>query len=257
MTRTRSGRRSSERRGAALAVCLAGLAACSPAPVSPQPGSAAGSAPSAQPAAPVGQATSGWEAGKRGRFHSKRFSLVVPFPDGKTWKIDDRRGEWLVATHAPTSSVLRVRILGDDQPFNRKRCEERARAEDPSLPREHQGQLIEASDARVMPGWDAHSFSIVEPGRAGAPAVAGGARGARPPAASASAPPPAAPILDAHHVIFAAQVRRCLVVHFATRAAGPTAEATVGARLGEISELATLLRFEDETAGPGREPPDL
>src|SRR5207302_616791 len=34
-------------------------------------------------------------------FHSKRFALSLPLPDGRAWRIDDHSHVELVATHAP------------------------------------------------------------------------------------------------------------------------------------------------------------
>src|SRR5207253_11167008 len=62
-----------------------------------------------------------------GRFHSKRFQLSIPLPDGKTWKIDDHSKPELVATHAPTSSRVTVITTTEEELVNRKHCETRAR----------------------------------------------------------------------------------------------------------------------------------
>lgn len=120
--------------------------------------------------------------------------------------------------------------MHDAQPVNRARCAALARAEDPSLPSEERGHVIESSDAVVIPGWDARSLTLLLPSASGE-------------------------AVEAQQLVVAANVRRCLVVHFTTRSADQGAEAVVGARLGELSELLKLTRFDDSTQGPDREAP--
>ena len=203
------------------AVLLALVSACSPAPA-PRPLPAA--APSASAFA---EPSTGWEHGAWGRFHSLRHDVWLPLPDGRGWAIDDHKGEWLVATHAASTSVLRLRSLHEDHAQSHAKCEASARAKDPSLPREDQGRVIATTDD-VLPGWDAHAVALIIP-RQGA--------------------------VEGHVTVFAANVRRCLVVHFATRSSARDAEAVVGVRLGDITDLVRKITPEDERSGPGREPP--
>jgi hypothetical protein len=203
--------------------------ACSPAAAPPAPGPV----PAASGAPIYGAAASGFEGGLTGKFHSKRFDAWLQLPDGKNWRIDDHRGSWLVATHAPSSSSLGLRIYIEDSAINHSRCEARARERDPSLPPESPSQLVEAREQDVIKGWDARSLVQVSVQNRGQPGQ----------------------VVEGHQLVFAALVRKCLVLHLATRAAGPGAEAAVGARLGELSELVRTLRVDDDLAGPSREPP--
>lgn len=43
-----------------------------------------------------------------GEFASKRYGLHLRLPDGRAWRIDDHRGENLVATHALAATELRA-----------------------------------------------------------------------------------------------------------------------------------------------------
>lgn len=62
-----------------------------------------------------------------GKFHSTRFALTVPLPDGRAWKIDDHSRPELVATHEKTSSTLTVLTTLENSLVNRQACEKRAR----------------------------------------------------------------------------------------------------------------------------------
>ena len=101
-----------------LAAALS-LAACGPPPAAPPPPRPSASAP---PPAPPPLSGLPW-----GTFHSERFELLLPLPDGRAWRIDDHRGPWLSATHAASESALVVRSWTEDGRVNRQRCEERAR----------------------------------------------------------------------------------------------------------------------------------
>ncbi|HEX4449008.1 MAG TPA: hypothetical protein VH044_19845 [Polyangiaceae bacterium] len=61
------------------------------------------------------------------RFHSLRFSLTLPLPDGKAWRIDDHSRPELVATHAPTRSRLVLTVFHADTLVGRTQCEDLAR----------------------------------------------------------------------------------------------------------------------------------
>lgn len=62
-----------------------------------------------------------------GKFHSERFQLTLPLPDGKHWKIDDHTQPHLVAKHAGTSSVVTVYTSFERELVNHQACEDRAR----------------------------------------------------------------------------------------------------------------------------------
>lgn len=207
-----------------------GALACSPEPpVQPPP------SPSGAPA-PVNSALlarTGWDDAPWGRFHSRRFSLWLSLPDGKTWRINDHKTSWLTATHAPSSSSLALTSFTEDHAVNRDRCEKLARERDPSLPSESRGRVLSRQEEGVLPGWHARSFVTSE----------------------LKSAPHAVPVdLEGHLVAFAAQVRTCVVVHFATRAVGPDADAVLGARLGEAAGIVRKLERVDELQGPSAEP---
>jgi hypothetical protein len=61
------------------------------------------------------------------KFHSIRFRLSVPLPDGKKWKIDDRAQPELHAVHEATHSRLVLYAWNEGELMNRARCEDRAR----------------------------------------------------------------------------------------------------------------------------------
>ena len=74
------------------------------------------------------------------RYHSLRFSLTLPLPDGKAWRIDDHSREELVATHGATRSRIVVAVFHADGLVGRSQCEELARARD----------LVPSGDARAL-----------------------------------------------------------------------------------------------------------
>ncbi|MGH7294509.1 MAG: hypothetical protein ACRELB_06245, partial [Polyangiaceae bacterium] len=61
------------------------------------------------------------------RFHSQRFALHLPLPDGHAWRIDDHSGPALVATHAPTRSRVVLAVFRADGLVGRAQCEVLAR----------------------------------------------------------------------------------------------------------------------------------
>jgi hypothetical protein len=203
----------------ALAIALASCSPAAPAPSTLAPVASTSSRPTAEPLA-------GWEGGQPGRYHSLRHGAFVPLPDGRAWQIDDHTGDWLVATHPPTTSVLRLRVLREPHGQSKAKCEARARTLDPTLPRVETGRLIVESDD-VIPAWDAHLTAFVVPKKQS---------------------------LDAHLMVFAANLRRCLIVHYATRSSAPDAEAIVGARLADVGDLVRRIVLDDERAGPAPEP---
>ncbi len=135
-----------------------------------------------------------------GKFHSKRFQLTVPLPDGRAWKIDDHREPDLVAVHPPTDSRLTLTVTREPELMNRQRCEERARArgwipKGPLSTVDDQVEQVQAHDARV---W----LAIDRGGTA----------------------------LEGHVFLFAASLRQCLLVHLTTRVP-PNDEAVLASRL--------------------------
>ncbi len=213
-------------------VCLVPLAllACAPAPA-PAPARPAAPAPTAS-AAPASPRT-GWDDLPWGRFRSRRFALWISLPDGKSWRIDDHKNSWLLATHPPSSSSLSLRVYQESEAVNPARCEARAREQDPRLPTEAAGRILERSAAPAIKGWDTRSLVIsVLRSRPGEPLD-----------------------LEGHRVVFAASIRKCMVIHYATRAVGSGAEGVLGARLAESEELVGKIEPWDGLQGPGVEAP--
>lgn len=189
--------------GVAFATLLLLTTGCGGAETAPPPPRAA-LTPTPGPAAfPADEASFG-------RFHSKRFLLSFPLPDGKAWKIDDHRGPQLVATHAPTSSSLQVAITRETELTSRARCEARARElgwvpDGPRAPlttvEEHVQTGPEAYDSRV---WVA-----LQPGKPGGP-------------------------VQGHVFLFGGFLRQCLFVHFATEVPSSHDEDVLAARLALV-----------------------
>ena len=124
-----------------------------------------------------------------GRYHSKRFNLSFPLPDGKAWRIDDHSRPPLFAVHEATGSKVWVLVTQEDDLVNRQKCELRARAlgwvTSPTLTTvdDETATFPEAFDSRIWVALDAKK--------------AGGA-------------------LEGHVYLFGAFIRRCLLVHVAT-----------------------------------------
>lgn len=219
---------------AAAWVGLMGVwAACTPSP-EPRPPNPAAPAPSAS-ASLAGDAATGWDEKNWGRFHSKRFSLWLSLPDGKAWRIDDHRTSWLVASHAPSSSSLSVRVFLESEATNAARCEARARQNDPRLPDEGQGRVLSRELSGALPGWDTRSL-----------------------ATSVTLNKPHEPLdLEGHLAVFSASNRKCMVIHYATRAVGAGADGVLGARIADAEELVRKIEPVNELEGPGQERPSF
>ena len=185
-------------RPARLVLALAGvLAACGDPAPAPPPRTVADAPVSSAPRYPTDDAS--W-----GRYHSKRFLLSFPLPDGKAWRIDDHSRPSLLALHEPTGSRLTVITTQEDELVNRQKCEERARAlgwvTSPTLTTVEDQATIgpEAYDSRIWVALDA--------------AKPGGA-------------------LEGHVYLFGAFIRRCLLVHVSTRIASAKDEDVLSERL--------------------------
>ena len=124
-----------------------------------------------------------------GRFHSKRFQLSFPLPDGKTWKIDDHSKPELFATHAPTSSSVMVVTTNEEELMNRARCETRAR----ELGHVPKGDLttVENEILTHPDAYDSRVWVALDPGRPGG-------------------------AVDGHVFLFGSFLRRCLIVRVTT-----------------------------------------
>ena len=157
----------------------------------------AGAAASAAPRYPADDAS--W-----GRYHSKRFLLSFPLPDGKAWRIDDHSRPSLFALHEATSSRLSLQATQEDDLMNRQKCEARARAlgwvPSTTLTTVEDETTIgpEAYDARIWVALDA--------------AKPGGE-------------------LEGHVYFFGAFIRRCLLVHVSTKVPSARDEDVLSERL--------------------------
>jgi hypothetical protein len=139
-----------------------------------------------------------------GRYHSKRFNLSFPLPDGKAWRIDDHSRPSLFAMHEPTASKVSVFTTQEDDLVNRQKCEARARAlgwvTSTTLTTVDDETTIgpEAYDSRIWVALDAK-----KPGGA----------------------------LEGHVYLFGAFIRRCLLVHVSTTVTSAKDEDVLSERL--------------------------
>jgi hypothetical protein len=138
-----------------------------------------------------------------GKFHSKRFLLTVPLPDGKAWKIDDHRQPSLVARHPPTESRLEIATARDVELMNRAKCEQRARTIGFVPP----GDLATVED-EVHVGPEAYDSRVWV------------AIGAEPNGR-----------VEGHVFLFGAFLRQCLFVHFQTTVPSSKEEDVLAQRL--------------------------
>jgi hypothetical protein len=161
------------------------------------PASSAAVATAAKPAA-FPQEDAAW-----GKFHSKRFQLTVPLPDGKAWKIDDHRQPSLVARHPPTDSRLEIAAARDVELMNRAKCEQRARTSGFVPP----GDLATVED-EVYVGPEAYDSRVWV------------AIGAEPNGR-----------VEGHVFLFGAFLRQCLFVHFQTAVPSSKEEDVLAQRL--------------------------
>jgi hypothetical protein len=186
------------------AVLVIALAACGPPLAAPPPPAPPASAVAPAPApAPLGGLA--W-----GTFHSERFELLLPLPDGRAWRIDDHNGPWLSATHPASESALLVRSWTEDGRVTRQRCEERARLwhtfPDPSRAAEVKARSVDAPG-----GFDTFVSIGVVTGKPEEP-IAGFA------------------------LAFGGRGHRCFAWAYSTLARGPGAAELLGERLATMVE---------------------
>ncbi|WP_438023683.1 hypothetical protein [Sorangium sp. So ce233] len=197
------------------AALLALLPACAAAPAAPPPPPPRTALPPPPPST-LGD-------GELGEYRSERFDLRLPLPDARGFRVEDREGPWLVATHAASSTSLLVRTWREDGRASRAACEARARLWR-DLPRPDRSLTAVERRIDVPEGFD----TVVEIGVADAP--------------------PGAPI-EGFAVAFGGYGRRCFAFIAETRAAGPSAERLVAERLAAVVELSLGgLRLEREVA---------
>ncbi|MFO0660964.1 MAG: hypothetical protein U0165_14200 [Polyangiaceae bacterium] len=174
--------------------------------------------------------STGW-AGRWATFRSKRFGVVLPLPDGPSWKIDDHNTPWLTATHEPTKSSIKLRILLGDEPFTSQRCEDRIRQIEPTLPSRSNKDAVDLGAVDGLSEWDATAFAVIAPHPADKSKTL------------------------ARYLLTAAHVRKCMVIYVSTEASGPTAGAVLGDRLGDVAQgIVARLKLD---AGIETDPPRL
>lgn len=148
--------------------------------------------------------------GAWGTFHSKRFGLYVPLPQGRAWRIDDHASPWLTARHDESRSRLLVRSWPAIELVNRERCERAARAW-VSLPEREGTELIDEHPLAFPPDHDTR----VEVRIAGSPADAR---------------------VDGVVMAFGGWAHRCFAWVYTTQASGRGAEVVVAERLAVMVE---------------------
>jgi hypothetical protein len=138
-------------------------------------------------------------------FHSSRFELTVPLPDGPAWRIDDHHSPFLEATHAATESTLTLGIWGEADLMSRQKCE--ASAREKGLVHDDEMQTV-ADEVVVGPAqYDSHVVVLAVPSPTPHQVTAG------------------------HAFLFGGFLRKCLFVHYATRQRPGEDEMTLSSRL--------------------------
>jgi hypothetical protein len=181
--------------GAVLVACGGGAA-----------GSSGGGGPAIPPMATSKVVGFPNEDGTWGRYHSKRFLLSFPLPDGRAWAIDDKSAPMLVAKHAPTSSSLRVIVTRETELMSRSLCETRARDLG------WVGANLTTVDEQVQTGPDAYDSRVwvaVQPGKPGGP-------------------------IEGHVFLFGGFLRQCLLVDFRTEVEAAKDEDILSSRLAVV-----------------------
>ncbi len=153
-----------------------------------------------------------------GSFHSQRFQLTLPLPEGKAWRIDDHREPELTARHEGTSSRIVLATFREDDLMNRNKCREAAKRR--GLVAE-EGLSLVADEVTVGPeAYDTRIWVAL-----GDPEAAGARR--RAPAAAGPSK------LVGHVFATGAFLRTCIFFHFATEVprGGAAEEAVLSHRL--------------------------
>ena len=148
---------------------------------------------------PAADDRSGFDGKEVTFYRSDRLGLYLPLPDRGAWSIVDedlQESGWLVATHAATTTVVRVHRYQETSLVGRRECEQRATLSG-ELPRaEERGedkgwQTLEDEPVRNPKGWDGWRWVSFEPAPGGS--------------------------LIGHVYLVAGRSHGCLVVHVVTR----------------------------------------
>jgi hypothetical protein len=181
-----------------IAITLFGLLpSCGDPPAAPPPRTSSDVPASSAPRYPTDDAS--W-----GRYHSKRFLLSFPLPDGKAWRIDDHSRPSLFALHEATQSRVSVLATQEDELVNRQRCEARARA----LGWVPSTTLTTVEDQTTIgpEGYDSRIWVALDAAKPGGE-------------------------LEGHVYLFGAFIRRCLLVHVSTKVPSAKDEEVLSERL--------------------------
>jgi hypothetical protein len=165
------------------------------------------------------------------RFHSQRFKLSIPLPDGRAWKIDDHHDRALLARHAPTRSTLTVLTFTEPELMSRQKCMDRAM--EMGLLALHDPLTIEDKTTIGPEAFDTRIWIALE----------------------ARASPTAA--LTGHALLIGGYIRKCLFVHYATEVASEKEEPLLTSRLA-VARLRILggIQLEPFDEAPRAKAPD-
>jgi hypothetical protein len=139
------------------------------------------------------------------RFHSKRFALSLPLPEGHAWRIDDHSRPELVATHDPTRSRIVLAVVRMEELVGRQQCE--ALARERKLVPASRLTTIEDDDTVTQETFDTRVWVALEPLRG-----------------------PGAPIVG-HVMAFGGFLRKCFVFDYSTSVDSAAQEDVLSARL--------------------------
>jgi hypothetical protein len=139
------------------------------------------------------------------RYHSARFSLSLPLPAGRSWRIDDHSGDALVAVHPATRSKIVLATFRTGELVGRAQCEALA----------HDRRLFPAGDVRVLEDetgitqqtFDTRTVVALVPGSG-----------------------PDRPLVG-HVMAFGGFLRKCFVFDFSTEVDGAADEPVLSSRL--------------------------
>ena len=138
-------------------------------------------------------------------FHSARFALSLPLPDGRAWRIDDHSQEVLVATHPPTRSRVTVATFRAEELVGRSQCE--ALARERRLVAREEVRPLEEETGLTQETFDTRTVLTVVPGAT-----------------------PDQPLVG-HVTAFGGFLRKCFVFDFSTEVDGAAEEPILSARL--------------------------
>jgi hypothetical protein len=161
--------------------------------------------PTRQPWQDAPSPTPEFEASTWGKFHSTRFRITLPLPDGRAWRIDDHKNAYLTAYHAGTNSHVTLYTSVERELVNHKACEDRAR-DSGLIPREELS-TVESTITIGPEAYDSRIWVAAEPVK------------------KRSMP------LTGHVFLIGAYVRTCLFLHLQTTVDSAEEEAKLSARL--------------------------